>query len=105
MIAILFLLTTTSIFDSYENDLFHITRTYMRARDMTYFEMFNKFDCNHDKYIDSTEMNTLLKDVGIPWSMRWPDKVIEYFEQDEVKDSMISWDEFKVVLRNFQSNY
>ena len=66
----------------------------------THYELFQEFDCDKNNCIDSYEINKLLKEIGVPWSCRWPEKVIREFDTVNV-NNCIEWQEFKIKLREF----
>ena len=97
MILSILLLACVSFNQSCEKIIINRVIEYKIENHMTSFEMFSRFDCNEDKCIDGDEINTLMKKVGVPWHCRWPNKVIKYFPESELKNQneCISWRSFK----------
>jgi len=100
----LFPVVTFFLAFSCENLITQASVSYKLENEFTYYELFNHIDCNHDKCIDSHELNTFMIKVGIPWRCRWPNKVIEYFEDGGGKknhsQNCIGWQSFKNKIRN-----
>ena len=94
MIMIHMLMLSTACHDS----LLNTVTAYKIENELTYYELFNQLDCNKDKCIDSDELNTFMRDIGIPWRCRWPNKVIKYFEYEN-HSNCIYWNSFKHKIR------
>lgn len=96
-------LLLSNCFPSCEDTIINMVKSYKIENDLTYYELFNDIDCNDNKCIDYYELKTFMTKVGIPWRCRWPDKVIEYFNEENngILNQCIQWPTFR---NNFKNN-
>ena len=64
-------------------------------------ELFLEFDLDHNNCIDSSEMNTLIKKIGVPWRCQWTNKIIATLDVN-TQDDCIEWSEFTTVIEHAQ---
>jgi len=86
---VFFILVKTNCEDSISDSF----ETYRLENNKCYEELFSEFDLDDNKCIDSTEMNTLLKTIGVYWHCRWPEKIIDQFDTINI-NRCLEWEEF-----------
>ena len=75
-------------------------KIFLEDMNETHYEMFNRFDIDDNQCIDFSEMNTLLRKIGVSWRCRWVQKTIHYFDTLKI-NNCVEWSEFKNKMLNY----